>query len=81
MQFSILNVKAPPAMKALHFDVFVVTDGTTVRNITTNETEAKTRAQYANQKPGSHFRVEAATACLIERTQSSAARVSPSTHR
>lgn len=68
-------------MPSLHFDVFLVTDGSTVRNITTNETEAKTRADYANQKPGSRFHVEPATACLTERTQSVAARQLPSTHR
>lgn len=68
-------------MNASHFPVFIVTDGVEIRNITTNETEAKTRAAYANQKPGSAFRVEPATAALLAPTRSAAAPRSPSMRR
>jgi hypothetical protein len=49
-----------PPMHSLNVEIFLVTDGQSIRNATTNRTEAETRARMASER-GRTFHVEAVT--------------------
>lgn len=73
----------PPALRpAMNITLYVIANNDTIRNVTTNKTEAETRLQYANQKGGDYQIIE--TQChldLAELLQSRATLPLPSKRR